>query len=167
MPLIVINDEKLIPGVGQGPFKDPIEISEGLFRKLDLMGYAVLRLPAHSIHFSTVKKVQAADKTGKNPYTKYADTVEPEEETVKEVEPAAQEVSETTTEPVEEQAEDQEEPESIPDPVQVITISGKEDEIENFTKNELKSWLNQHHVNFVYKDNHDVLVSKVKDFLNK
>lgn len=188
LPYVVINDDKLIPGVGQGPITTPIKISEGLCNRLILMGYTVLKQPEHSIHIHSLNRVDrlrlqrlTTEKTKTS--ANILDKVKAINERKEQAEEAEEKVEPTVEQPVEKPAPvvESEQPveETTPvvepkQPVEEVVAETPEEptqeestnvNVEEMTKDQLKSLLDDNDVDYKYHDNRSTLISKAKNLV--
>ena len=175
LPYVVINDDKLIPGVGQGPITTPIEISEGLCNRLILMGYTVLKQPEHSIHIHSLNRVDRLrlqrlttekEKTSANILDKVKainERKEQAEEVEEKVEPTVEETVEETAPVVE--SEQPVEEVVAETPVEPTQEESTNVNVEEMTKDQLKSLLDDNDVDYKYHDSRSTLISKAKNLV--
>lgn len=154
---VIINDEKYIPGVGQGPVKSPVSISEDLYRRLVVGGYTVIRIktpkPVLVENDSTVNSVldvKTIDKTSEEiPNEELEPEVEDKEEEPLEVAPVVEE-------------ENEDDNVEILDDTPEENVSSDEN-YEGLTVKDLKEMLDEKGIKYKYSSRRDELV----DLLNE
>lgn len=166
--LVKIFEDRFVPGIGHGPFNDPISITEDQYRLLKRMGIHVAKIQPSVVSMGVKafketygnKKIEKAVEV-EEPVVKINDSIKIStpiiEETVTEpiVEDKIDEVVETTEE--ESIEETIEEPETVEE--EEIEESTEEVDVESLTKKEIMSMLDEAGVTYSNTANKATLVS--------
>lgn len=168
--LVKIFEDRFVPGIGHGPFNDPISITEDQYRLLKRMGIHVAKIQPSVVSMGVKafketygnKKIEKAVEV-EEPVVKIDDSIKIStpiitiEDTVTEpiVEDKIDEVVETTEE--ESIEETIEEPETVEE--EEIEESTEEVDVESLTKREIMSMLDEAGVTYSNTANKATLVS--------
>lgn len=166
MPLVLIKDKKIIPGIGQGPVEVPTMITDAQYRRLTLMNYTVIKLPENTIFFKEAghEDTKPLSEQPSVEEVKKEETKKPEVEAKVTEEKAVK--AEAKVEKATEEAPKKEAKEEKVAPKKensdVVTIDGVKLDLADMNKDDLKRILDAHSVKYLYKDTLETLTDKVK-----